>query len=75
MRVLYTTAMKIYKLSSVKSVVKRGGKRSTIKVYQNVNQNGRVVASLQKNYLFLTHGEDSRTYSCLVENIRRMSIH
>ena len=66
--------MKIYKLSSVRSVVKRGGKRSTIKVYQNVNQNGLVVVSLQKNYLCLTHGEDSRTYSCLVENIRRMSI-
>ena len=67
--------MKIYKLSSVKSAVKRGGKRSTIKVYRHVNQNGRVVVSLQKNYVCLTHGEDSRTYSCLVENIRRMSIH
>ena len=66
--------MKIYKLSSVRSVVKRGGKRSTIMVYQNVNQNGRVVVSLQKNYVCLTHGEDSRTYSCLVENIRRMRI-
>lgn len=74
MRVLYTTAMKIYKLSSVKSVVKRGGKRSTIKVYRHVNQNGRVVVSLQKNYVCLTHGEDSRTYSCLVENIRKMRI-
>ena len=74
MRVHYTTAMKIYKLSSVRSVVKRGGKRSTIKVYQNVNQNGRVVVSLQKNYVCLTHGENSRTYSCLVENIRRMRI-
>lgn len=66
--------MKIYKLSSVQSVVKRGGKRSTIKVYRHVSQNERVVLSLQKNYLCLTHGEDSRTYSCLVENIRRMSI-
>lgn len=66
--------MKIYELSSVQSVVKRGGKRSTIKAYQNVNQNGRVVVSLQKNYVCLTHGEDSRTYSCLVENIRKMRI-
>ncbi|MDO4954790.1 MAG: hypothetical protein Q4E43_06595 [Akkermansia sp.] len=66
--------MKIYKLSSVRSVVKRGGKRATIKVYRHVNQNERVVLSLRKNYLCLTHGEDNQTYSCLVENIRRMRI-
>ena len=66
--------MKIYKLSNVQSVVKRGGKPATIKVYRHVSQNESVVLSLQKNYLCLTHGEDNQTYSCLVENIRRMRI-
>lgn len=66
--------MKVYRLSSVKSVVKRGGKRATIKVYSHVNRNERVEVSLQRNYLCLTHGEDSQPYACLVGNIRKMRI-